>query len=361
MSDRRAGWGSRPWRRARRALERHQVALYLAAIAAGFAVGALVPGAHRLELGINVAIALLLYVTFLGIPLTRLRRAFRDGRFLVALLVVNFVVVPVVVFGLSRVVAHDDALLVGVLLVLLTPCIDYVIVFTALAGGAHERLLAATPLLMIVQLMLLPGYLLLFAGPATLAIIDVTPFIAAFVGLIVIPLAAAALTQAIMRRMPSARAIASAGEASMVPLMMLVLFLVVASQARVVIERRDSVAVVIPIYAAFLVIMAGIGVLSARLARLDVAGARALTFSGATRNSLVVLPLALALPASLALAPAVVVTQTLVELVGMIVYVRVIPLLIPVTRRPRAVTRRMCAGARRRGRVERRTDGGTPG
>ncbi len=41
------------------------------------------------------------------------------------------------------------------------------------------------------------------------------------------------------------------------------------------------------------------------------------------------LPLALALPASLALTPAVVVTQTLVELVGMIVYVRLVPRLLP--------------------------------
>ena len=51
--------------------------------------------------------------------------------------------------------AHDDALLVGVLLVLLAPCVDYVIAFTALAGGAAERLLAAAPLLMLVQLVVL--------------------------------------------------------------------------------------------------------------------------------------------------------------------------------------------------------------
>ena len=50
------------------------------------------------------------------------------------------------------------------------------------------------------------------------------------------------------------------------------------------------------VYAAFLTIMAGIGVGLSRLLRLDVAASRALTFSGATRNSLVVLPLALALP-----------------------------------------------------------------
>jgi ACR3 family arsenite efflux pump ArsB len=49
--------------------------------------------------------------------------------------------------------------------------------------------------------------------------------------------------------------------------------------------------------------------------------------SGATRNSLVVLPLALAMPSPLA--PAAVVAQTLVELVGMVVLVRVLPRLRP--------------------------------
>ncbi|WP_219814076.1 hypothetical protein [Rathayibacter sp. AY1D9] len=68
---------------------------------------------------------------------------------------------------------------------------------------------------------------------------------------------------------------------------------------------------------------AGLGI--ARLFRLENSATRALVFSGATRNSLVVLPLALALPASLALAPVVVVTQTLVELVGMVVFVRLSP------------------------------------
>lgn len=41
-----------------------------------------------------------------------------------------------------------------------------------------------------------------------------------------------------------------------------------------------------------------------------------------------VLPLALALPAPLSLVPIVVVTQTMVELLGMVVYVKVIPRLV---------------------------------
>jgi ACR3 family arsenite transporter len=51
-------------------------------------------------------------------------------------------------------------------------------------------------------------------------------------------------------------------------------------------------------------------------------------FSGATRNSLVVLPLALALPTPRRRRGGVV-TQTLIEVIGMVVYVRVVPRLVP--------------------------------
>jgi arsenite efflux pump ACR3 and related permeases (arsenite efflux pump ACR3 or related permease) len=54
----------------------------------------------------------------------------------------------------------------------------------------------------------------------------------------------------------------------------------------------------------------------------------ALAFSGTTRNSLVVLPLALALPDSMGMAPIAVVAQTLVELVVMAIGVRLLPRLI---------------------------------
>jgi ACR3 family arsenite transporter len=274
-------------------------------------------------------LALLLFATFLSVPFAAIRKSLRDGRLLAAVGVLNFVIVPLLAYGLSRFVSDEPALLFGVLMVLLTPCIDYVIVFAGRAGGASDRLLAAAPLLMLAQILLLPLYLLLFIGPEGVAVVEVGPFARAFFLLIVVPLTAAALVQALARRHNSGVVIEQAMLGLMVPLMMATLFTVVASQAGAVGDSLGQLLVLVPIYAGFLIVMAALGIGAGRIFRLDVPATRALVFSGATRNSLVVLPLALALPSSLSLAPVVVVTQTLIELIGMVIFVRLIPRLVP--------------------------------
>jgi ACR3 family arsenite transporter len=314
-------------------LDRAQVALYIAAIVLGGVVGVLAPEITPvLTLTINPVLGVLLFATFLGVPLVQVGRSFRDIRFLGTVLIVNFVVVPLVVFGLSRFVADDRGLLLGVLLVLLTPCVDYVIVFTGLAGGARARLLAAAPLLMVLQIVLLPLYLLLLAGSDAVEVIELGPFIEAFIVLIVVPLGAAALVQALSRRHPLGNTIEKAMAAAMVPLMMLTLAVVVGSQFAAVGEQGTALFRLVPLYLAFLAVMLAVGLLAGRVARLDAASTRAVVFSGSTRNSLVVLPLALALPESLGIAPLAVVTQTLVELLGMVVFTRLVPLLAPAGR-----------------------------
>lgn len=306
--------------------ERHQVALYLLAIAVGGAVGLAAPRiAPALGSAVTPVLGALLFATFLGIPLIRVGRALTDVRFLAIVLTVNFVLAPVVAFALSRFVADDEALLLGLLLVLLTPCVDYVIVFAGLAGGARERLLAVTPVLMVLQVLLLPLYLLAFAGPGTVALIEPAPFVWAFASLILLPLGAAALLQRLGRRSGVVRGATSVVQRLTVPLVMATLALVVGSQIAAVGARAGALVPLVPLYAGFLAVMVVAGVVAGRLAGLDVPATRAVAFSGATRNSLVVLPLALALPASMSLSALAVVTQTLVELVGMAGLVRVLP------------------------------------
>jgi len=306
--------------------DRYQVTLYLLAIAVGGVVGLATPGlAPTLEHSIEPVLMLLLFATFLGVPLIEVGRAFRDVRFLGAVLAVNFIVMPVITWALSRFVADNRGLLLGVLFVLLTPCIDYVIVFTGIAGGAREKLLAAAPLLMLVQILLLPVFLLLFAGGDVLDVIDIGPFVEAFLLLIVLPLTAAALVQALARRHRIGKVIERVMAGAMVPLMMATLAVVIGSQIAAVGSEVAALARVVPIYVAFVVIAVLIGKFAGRVSGLDIPGTRAVMFSAATRNSLVVLPLALALPAELGIAPLAVVTQTLVELIAMVILVRLIP------------------------------------
>ncbi|GAB3560543.1 ACR3 family arsenite efflux pump ArsB [Actinopolyspora lacussalsi] len=310
-------------------LERHQIPIYLGGLAAGAVVGLALPASAPIwEHAIYPVLGTLLYATFLQVPFTRLTRAFRDGRFLTATLLLNFAVVPLIVAALTAVVTLPRAVLLGVLLVLLTPCIDYVIVFTGLAGGDSHRLLAASPLLMLAQMVALPPLLWLFLGPGLADIVAVGPFLEAFGILIVAPLGLAWATEALAARHRTGEVLSSAVGAAMVPLMAATLLVVVASQVPAISHRLGRVVAVVPLYVAFLVIMAGVGYGLAREFRLDAGRSRALIFSGATRNSLVVLPLALALPAGYAITPVVVVTQTLVELLGMVGYVHIIPRLV---------------------------------
>src|SRR5699024_5619298 len=109
-----------------------------------------------------------------------------------------------------------------------------------------------------------------------------------------------------------------------------------ASQISGVSHQLGSLFKLVPLYLAFAAIMAVLGALISRAAKLDISARRAVTFSGVTRNSLVILPLVLALPAQFALAPLVVVTQTLVELCVMIMMIWAVPRIIKPAAAPHA-------------------------
>lgn len=307
-------------------LQRHQVAVYAVAVILGIGVAVGRPESDSfLEGLIDPVLAVLLYVTFLEIPFVRLRRAFTNGRFMAAALGMNFLVVPVVVWVLTRILPPEPVILVGVFMVLLTPCIDYVITFAELAGGNSEQITATTPALMLVQLLLLPVYLWLFMGAEVAEVIEAGPFIEAFLIIIALPLTLAWLTEAWAERSPKGESWQETMGWLPIPMMGATLFVVIASQLPRVQDSLGQITVVVPVYVAFLVIMPVLGRVAAGVFQMDVGESRALVFTSVTRNSLVVLPLALALPAGYELAPAIVVTQTLVELTGMVVLMRVVP------------------------------------
>jgi ACR3 family arsenite efflux pump ArsB len=307
-------------------LERNQIWVYATGLVLGAVLGLARPKlGSALEILVYPVLGILLYATFLQVPFRELRRSFTHGRYMAAALALNFLVVPVVVWVLARLAPQEPAVLLGVYLVLLTPCIDYVIVFAGIGGGEDRLVLASTPALMLVQILLLPCYLWLFMGAKLVAAVEVGPFLEAFLFLIALPLGLALLTARWAKRNRTGERWADAVGWMPVPFMALTLLVVVASQLPKIRDLLGQVVGVVPVYVAFLAIMAVVGVAVARAFGLATNEGRALVFTGATRNSLVVLPLALALPAAFDLTPAVVVTQTLVELAGLLVYVRLVP------------------------------------
>ncbi|WP_313362292.1 arsenic resistance protein [Kocuria sp.] len=312
-----------------RFMERFQIPLYLAALAVGALAGWWAPCLGGLAApAVTPVLAALLYVTFLGIPLRRVGEGLRDLRFMACLVIVNFAVVPVIVFALVRAFSIEGPMLIGVLLVLLTPCIDYVIVFSGLAGAANDRLLAASPVLLVLQMLTLPLYLWSFLAPDVAVAVHWGTFAQALAVVIVIPLVAAAVTQLAAARSPVARRWGRLAGGAMVPLMMLTLATVVASQIAIVGSRAQALLPLVPVYVSFAALMTALGWAAGRLAGLRVRERRAVLFSGVTRNSLVVLPLALAAPDGTVLAPLAVLTQTLVELLVMLALVGLVPRLV---------------------------------
>lgn len=306
-------------------LEGGQVLIYFAAVCIAAIAATELSGTERLEPAINPALALMLFVTFLQVPLASLRAAFRNGRFFGALLAVNFAAVPVLVMILAQFAPPDPLVRLGLLIVLLCPCIDYVVTFSHLGRADARLLLAATPVLLIVQMLLLPLWLSLFLGAEAADLVEMGPFLHAFLWLIAMPLGLAALCQLWAARSAAGARVTEALGLLPVPATALVLFIVIAAVVPQLGPALTTVLAVAPLYIAYAVIAPLMGWAIAGIARLEAPAGRAVAFSGATRNSLVVLPLALAVPGAIPLIPAVIVTQTLVELVASLIYIRIMP------------------------------------
>lgn len=314
----------------RDSLEHNQIPLYFVVVLLAIIFGLLAPSlAQGLNVLVTPAIAVLMYAMFLQIPFLELRQGLGNRRFLSALLLANFILVPFLVWALTRGLVERPALLVGALLVLLTPCIDYVVVFTHIGKGDSRLMLAATPVLLLLQLALLPVYLGLMLGAQSDVVVAAGPFVEAFLLLIVVPMVLAVLTTSLAKKSATVGAWNNAWAWLPVPAMALVLLVVIGSQITSVVRDISLLVLVLPVYVGFLVLAPLMGMLASRVFALPAATARAVTFSASTRNSLVVLPLALALPEEVrGLAATAVILQTLVELIGELLYIRLIPALV---------------------------------
>ncbi|WP_206612569.1 arsenic resistance protein [Marinomonas hwangdonensis] len=310
----------------RETLEKYQVFLYLIAIIVGLTLGIQSPAqSGNLELALWPLLGVLLYATFTQIPLSQLGDAFTDTRFMLAAVIGNFVVLPLIVWVLMLSAPNVPAVKLGILLVLLVPCTDWFITFTHLGGGDTKRAVAFTPVSLLLQLFLLPVYIWLFLGAEIAISLVQQELLLVFFGLIVLPLIAAFITQKWTEQRAGRQPFVNAVGWLPVPLLSMVVFSIAAAQVNVVMDSLPLLPSVLMIFCAFLLIAGVLSVLLANAFSLPTYQGRVLAFSLGSRNSFVILPLALSLPSSLELTVVVIVFQSLIELFGMAIYLWWVP------------------------------------
>lgn len=310
----------------RQTLEKYQIIIYLFAIGLGLAFGILFPYFSNIfEKLLWPTIAFLLYATFTQIPIANLRLAFTNSSFIKSAIIGNFLIIPLVLLGLIQFLPNEPAIQIGVLLVLLVPCTDWFVTFTHLGSGDTKYAIAFSPISLLLQFVLLPLYLYLFLGEMFTITLAREQMILAFSLIVLLPLVAAYITEKILDKIPERKKLLSNFALMPVPILSLVVFMISATQVNIVMQSYKLFWHLFLIFSTYLIIAGILARILAYIFKLPTEQGRVLAFSFGTRNSFVVLPLALALPPPFDLAVVAIVFQSLIELLGMILYLWWIP------------------------------------
>jgi Arsenite efflux pump ACR3 and related permeases len=282
-----------------------------------------------LVVGQWVALALMVFLVVVSLPLLSVGRAIAKPRVLVALFAVNLVVVPLVAFILSRVVFQVPELQVGLLLVLLAPGVALSLTTAHEAGGDVESVLGAKPLLFAGQLVIVPLYTVFLSG-GVLGFADLPPTFVVIGGIIVAPSVVALALQWGMARSATLQRTRTPLTHARVPVIALAVALVLWNQVPAHLEELEELYRVVPLFFSFLVLLAPLGLFAGILAGLTIPEKRAIMIVGAGRGGVIMLPISLALDQDIwGLVPLVVITQLTLEVLGMMVYRTIVPELVP--------------------------------
>ena len=149
----------------------------LAAIALGGLIGLTVPASTEVfSHGIDTTVQVMIFLLFFELQLGPLLSAFQNVRFLLWAWSANFLIIPLIAFGIASLIfAGQPLLFAGLMIYLLAPCTDWFLGFTRLAKGDTELGASLIPVNIITQLVLFPVWLWLFANETGLLDFTVMP------------------------------------------------------------------------------------------------------------------------------------------------------------------------------------------
>ena len=146
---------------------------------------------------INLFLCIMLYGIFLEVPLKNLKKSFKNIKFSSTSIIINFIWTPIFGYFLGNLFLNGNMdIFIGFFMLILTPCTDWYLIFTKIAKGDLNLSLSILPINLILQIVLLPIYLIIFFSSNDT--INYSNLVYSLIIVIVIPFLSAKITKLIL-------------------------------------------------------------------------------------------------------------------------------------------------------------------
>lgn len=307
-------------------LDRIQPFLLLVSIAIGLILAKTMPPlAAQLGPVVTAGVFLVIYFIMLGVSTRGVMHAFVRWKPTLLAIGINFLITPLIAWVLGYLfLKNDPDIWVGLILYLVTPCIGWYLVFTELAKGDVELGISLLFWNVVLQIVLLPIYMMLLAG--AVIHIEITDILQSVFIFLVLPLALAGVTRWILGRLSISVEVTSKSIALpylKVITLMSVIAAMFASQGTVLFENPSVILKMILPGVAFFLIAFIMAIVAARIFRLTYPEFALLAFTTTARNSEASLAVAVTAFASPLVALTVVIGPS-IELPVLILFLRIV-------------------------------------
>ena len=248
--------------------------------------------AQNTEYLITIFLCLMLFGLFLEVPLGELKNSFKNVKFSLTSLIINFIWTPLFGYFLGTLFLNGNVdVMIGFFMLILTPCTDWYLVFTKMAKGDLTLSLSILPMNLILQIILLPVYLVIFFSSGNA--MDYTQLIYSIVIVIIVPFTVAQSVKLLMKNDLKEK-ISGLFASLEIWFLALAVFCIFASQGKLLFDNADSVVTIFVPLILFFASNMTIDLLLSEKIGLTYSEYASLTMTTLARNS----PLALAIAIS---------------------------------------------------------------
>jgi ACR3 family arsenite efflux pump ArsB len=307
-------------------IEKYQTLIIFSAIPVGLLFGRIPAVEQYAEIFVTPFLFVMLFGAFLNIPLKDYRKAFANIKFSITTVSINFIWTPLLVWTLGKLFLSDSPVLqIGFIMLMVTPCTDWYLVFTGAVKGNIPLSASVLPANLVFQVVLLPVYLLIFGGAS--GTVDVRAVLVSITVMLLLPFSLAQAGKLLLGKMENSgkreRVQAVFGSLQTVLLAMAIMAMFAAKGGSLLANLNFVAVLLIPLilfYIINFVLAQSVG----RLFRYSYEDTASLTLTTIAKNSPMTLGVALMAFPDEPLIHLIMIIEPLIELPAMMLITRVL-------------------------------------